>query len=113
MQIDGMAAVVTGGGSGLGAATVRALRTAGAKVAILDRDSAAAATVAAETGALGLGCDVTDEASVTAALDQATAQNGDARILVNCAGIATGERIIGRDGAPMPLEGFRRVVEVT
>jgi NAD(P)-dependent dehydrogenase (short-subunit alcohol dehydrogenase family) len=112
MIIEGSAAVVTGGGSGLGAATVRVLAGAGAAVAILDRDAAAAQAVADQTGALALACDITDPAAVEAALATAEARNGGARILVNCAGVATGARIIARDGSAMPLDDFRRVVEI-
>jgi NAD(P)-dependent dehydrogenase (short-subunit alcohol dehydrogenase family) len=111
MILDSVAALVTGGASGLGAGTVRALRAAGARVAIFDRDAQRAQAVADETGATAYACDVADETSVTAALDAAAAANGEARIIVHCAGIGTAKRIIGRD-APMPLADFERVVRV-
>ncbi len=115
MQIQGQAALVTGGGSGLGAAVARELARLGARVAVLDVNEAGAQAVAAEIGAnqaLGLRCDITDSASVAAALDAAQAAHGPARILMNIAGIGGARRIVGRDGSPAPLEDFERVVRV-
>ncbi|TXC66969.1 SDR family NAD(P)-dependent oxidoreductase [Piscinibacter aquaticus] len=116
MDIQGHAALVTGGASGLGAATARELARRGAKVAVLDRNAEGAKAVAAEIGAygqaLGIGCDITDTASVLAALDAARAAHGPARMLMNVAGIGTAKRIVGKDGAPAPLEDFERVVRV-
>jgi NAD(P)-dependent dehydrogenase (short-subunit alcohol dehydrogenase family) len=111
MEIKGQAAIVTGGASGLGAATARMLAKAGARVTILDRDGDAAARVASDIGALGLGCDVTDGEGVAQALDQARAAHGIERILVQCAGIGTAKRIVGKDG-PMALEAFQKVIQV-
>ena len=111
MRLDGQAAVVTGGGSGLGAATAEALAQAGARVALLDIDAARAATVAARIGGSAHPCDVTDAAAAEAALAAARAAHGPARVLVNCAGIGTASRIVGRDG-PMPLEAFARVIGI-
>lgn len=111
MNIEGHSAVVTGGGSGMGAETARRLAAAGTKVAVLDRDEEAACAVAAEIGGLGLACDVADAAGVENAIARAREVHGPARICVNCAGIATAQRIVGRSG-PAPLDGFRRVVEV-
>ena len=111
MDIEGHSAVVTGGGSGMGVETARRLAAAGAKVTVLDLDEAAARTVGAEIGGLGLACDVSDATGVEDAIARARDAHGAARICVNCAGIATAHRIIGRDG-PAPLDGFRRVVEV-
>jgi NAD(P)-dependent dehydrogenase (short-subunit alcohol dehydrogenase family) len=110
MKISNLAAIVTGGGSGLGEATAVALNDAGAKVAILDFNENAAQTVSEKIGGIGIQCDVSDEKSVAAALETAGRVNGDARILVNCAGIAPARRILGRDGA-MPLNEYRRVIE--
>ncbi|MEL6268151.1 MAG: SDR family oxidoreductase [Pseudomonadota bacterium] len=104
-------AVVSGGASGLGEACARALRARGAPVAILDRDVERAAAVAAETGAMPVACDVTDEASVTAALAEAAAAQGPARIAINCAGIAPAMKVAGSKGAhDMAL--FERVIAV-
>ena len=111
MDVAGHAALVTGGGSGLGAATARALAAAGARVALLDVNEAAANAVAEETGGLAVACDVSDAASGEAAVAAARAAHGPARVLVNCAGIGPAERIVGRAG-PMPLDNFRRVIEV-
>jgi NAD(P)-dependent dehydrogenase (short-subunit alcohol dehydrogenase family) len=111
MQIDGQAAVVTGGASGLGLATAEMLAGAGAKVVLLDLDAARVAEAAGRIGGLGLRCDVADAASAEHALAEARAAHGPAAILVNCAGIAAAKRIVGRDG-PMPLPEFERVVRV-
>jgi NAD(P)-dependent dehydrogenase (short-subunit alcohol dehydrogenase family) len=111
MDIKEQAAIVTGGASGLGAATARALAVAGAKVAVLDMNEKAAATVAGEIGGLAAACDVASAEEVKAALKTAAAVHGPARILVNCAGIGPAKRIVGRDG-PMPLAEFERVIGV-
>ena len=111
MDIEGHPAVVTGGGSGMGAETARRLAAAGAKVAVLDVDEASAEAVGAEIDGLGLACDVSDAAGVEAAIARARDAHGAARICVNCAGIALAQRIVGRDG-PAPLDGFRKVIEV-
>jgi NAD(P)-dependent dehydrogenase (short-subunit alcohol dehydrogenase family) len=111
MRIEGTAAIVTGGGSGLGAATARMLAARGAQVGVLDISAGGAGRMAAEIGGLALACDVTRPEAVEAALAEAAAAHGVARILVNCAGIGTAGRIVGRDG-PMPLAAFRRVIEI-
>jgi NAD(P)-dependent dehydrogenase (short-subunit alcohol dehydrogenase family) len=111
MDIKGLAAIVTGGGSGLGAETARYLAAAGAKVCVLDLDGANAAAVGRETGGLGLACAVADGEATGAALVQARAAHGPARVLVNCAGIAPAKRIVGRNG-PMPLTDFEAVIRV-
>ena len=112
MQIQGQAALVTGGGSGLGEAVARELARLGAKVAVLDVNEAGAQRVAAEIGGVACRCDITDSASVTAALDAAEAAHGPARIVMNIAGIGTAKRVIGKDGSAAPLEDFIRVVNV-
>lgn len=111
MDIKGQAAIVTGGASGLGAATARALAAAGAKVAIFDVNAKAAAEVAIDINGIAVHCDVADSASAEAAIKHATADHGPARILVNCAGIGPAKRIVGRDG-PMPLADFERVIRI-
>ncbi len=111
MQTHGHAAIVTGGGSGLGEATATALAAAGCRVAVLDLNAAAAGAVAARIGGSAFVCDVADDASATAAVAAAKAAHGAARIIVNCAGIATPGRVVGRDG-PLPLADFERVVRV-
>jgi NAD(P)-dependent dehydrogenase (short-subunit alcohol dehydrogenase family) len=111
MQIKDLAAVVTGGGSGLGAATAIHLASLGAKVAVADINHAAAEALAAKIGGIGVACDVADPASGEAAFGAARAAHGPVRILVNCAGIGTAGRIVGRDG-PLKLEAFERVIRV-
>jgi NAD(P)-dependent dehydrogenase (short-subunit alcohol dehydrogenase family) len=111
MLVKGHAAIVTGGGSGLGAATARALAKEGAKVAVLDINEGGAQKVGAEIGGLGVRCDVSDGASAEAAVAKARAAHGPARVLINCAGIGIGARIVGRNG-PHPLDQFVRVIHV-
>src|ERR1700733_3537283 len=111
MRLSGHAALVTGGASGLGAATARALAAAGAKVAGLDLTRQAAAAVAGEVGGVAVQCDVSDAATAEAAVAAARAAHGAARILVNCAGIGVAQRIVGRDG-PMKLADFKRVIDI-
>ncbi|WHZ11100.1 MAG: Short-chain dehydrogenase/reductase SDR [Burkholderiaceae bacterium] len=112
MQIQGQAALVTGGGSGLGEATARELARLGAKVAVLDVNRANAERVAAEIGGVACECDIAATSSVEAALANAAAAHGPARILMNIAGIGTAKRVVGKDGAAAPLEDFARVVGV-
>ena len=109
MDVRGQAALVTGGGSGLGGATAAALAKAGAKVAVLDVNEAGAREVAGKIGGIALKCDVTDPKNAAAAIGQAREKHGAARVLVNCAGVGVAKRILGRDG-PMPLEEFDRVI---
>jgi len=111
MKPQGMPAIITGGASGLGEATARALAKAGAKVAILDLNEQAAAKVAGEIGGIAVKCDVTEAASTETAIKQAADRQGPARIAVNCAGVGYAERIVGRNGA-MPLENFTKVVNI-
>ena len=111
MEIDGKAALVTGGGSGLGAATGRMLAQRGARVALLDMDLDAAQAQARSLGGLAIACDVTDALQAEKAVAAARAEHGAAAILVNCAGIAPAARVVGREG-PMPLEDFDKVIRV-
>lgn len=110
MDISGIAALVTGGGSGLGAATAEALAAAGARVVVMDLRQEAAAAVAGRIGGMAVAGDVADEAAVAAALDAADAL-GPLRLAVNCAGIAPAARVAGR-GGPHPLALFEQVVRV-
>ena len=112
MNIQGQAALVTGGGSGLGEATARELARLGAKVAVLDINLANAQKVAGEIGGVAVQCDITDGASLKAAIDAAAASHGPARILAHIAGIGAAKRVIGKDGNAAPLEDFARIINV-
>jgi len=111
MNLEGAAAIVTGAGGGLGAATAKALAARGAKVALLDLDGERAQAEAVAIDGLGIACDVTDAASAEDAVAQARAAHGPARVLVNCAGVAPAKRIVGREG-PMALDDFKKVVDI-
>jgi NAD(P)-dependent dehydrogenase (short-subunit alcohol dehydrogenase family) len=111
MKLDTAAAIVTGAASGLGAATARALREAGAAVTVADRDCARGAALADEIGAAFVETDVTSEASACETVSAAKVAMGRVNALVNCAGIATAERVLGRAG-PHALESFERTVAI-
>jgi NAD(P)-dependent dehydrogenase (short-subunit alcohol dehydrogenase family) len=111
MDVKGHAAIVTGGGSGLGEATARALAAAGAKVAIFDIAEEAANRVASDIGGIACFCDVTNDESSKAAGTKAHEAHGAARIVVQCAGIAPPLKIVGRKG-PHPLDIYIKVVNV-
>lgn len=111
MQLQDVSVLITGGGSGLGAATAQAMAARGAKVAVFDQNAENAAKVAAEVKGLALAGDVTDEDQVRAALAKLEAAHGTARVLVNCAGIGGSQRIVGKDGV-YPLAKFAKVIQV-
>jgi NAD(P)-dependent dehydrogenase (short-subunit alcohol dehydrogenase family) len=111
MQLKDQAAIVTGGASGLGAATARRLAKEGAKVAICDVNAKLAEAVAKEIGGVAVTCDVADSASAEAAIAAAAKAHGPARVLINCAGIGVAKRVIGREG-PMALADFDRVIRI-
>jgi NAD(P)-dependent dehydrogenase (short-subunit alcohol dehydrogenase family) len=111
VEIAGVPAIVTGGASGLGAATARMLAKNGAKVAVFDLNETAARNVADEIGGAAFACDVSDAESAELAISKARELHGAARILVNCAGIAPAARIVGRNG-PMALESYASVIKV-
>ncbi|MBP7336861.1 SDR family NAD(P)-dependent oxidoreductase [Niveispirillum sp.] len=112
MQINGYAAIVTGGASGLGAATAAMLAREGAKVTLFDLNEEAGRATAAAIGATFRAVNITDDAQVADAVLAAEQQNGKARILVNCAGIAPPAKTVGREGQPHALELFRRVIDI-
>jgi NAD(P)-dependent dehydrogenase (short-subunit alcohol dehydrogenase family) len=111
MQLKDQAAIVTGGASGLGAATARRLASLGAKVAVCDLNTKLAESVAAEIKGVAVTCNVADAASAEAAVAAAEKAHGPARVLVNCAGIGVAKRVIGKEG-PMPFADFDRVIQV-
>jgi NAD(P)-dependent dehydrogenase (short-subunit alcohol dehydrogenase family) len=112
MQIDGLAAIVTGGASGLGGATAERLARAGARVTIFDLNEQLGEFHAGTIGGRFVKLDVTDEDAVTAAIAAAEAVYGKARILVNCAGIGPPAKVIGRDGNAVPLKDFAKIITI-
>jgi NAD(P)-dependent dehydrogenase (short-subunit alcohol dehydrogenase family) len=112
MDIKGVAAIVTGGASGLGNATARMLAANGAKVTIFDLNEEAGKAAAEQLGGLFVSVNVADDASVAQGLDAAEKAHGVARILVNCAGIAPAVKTVGKENAPHPLDTFRKTIEV-
>ena len=111
MQLSATKAIITGGASGLGEATARHFRSLGAEVTLLDRDAERGEAVAAEIGAHFAQTDVTDEASVAAAIDAATSAMGGLTAAINCAGIAPPAKTLGRDG-PHPLALYQSVIDI-
>jgi len=111
MRIDQTSAIITGGASGLGEATARHFRQQGAQVTILDRDATRGASIATDIGATFVETDVTDEASVANAIATAKTHMGQITAAVNCAGIATGEKTLGKNG-PHDLTAFRRTIDI-
>lgn len=111
MQISDTAAIITGGASGLGAATARHFREGGAQVVLLDRDKVLGPQVADEIGAEFVETDVTDQVSVQAAMEAARLSMGRINAAINCAGIAPAEKTVGRNG-PHDLGTFQRVIDI-
>jgi NAD(P)-dependent dehydrogenase (short-subunit alcohol dehydrogenase family) len=112
MELQGAAAIVSGGASGLGEATARALAAAGATVTIADLNEERGKAVATEIGGVFAHTNVVDEESVAAAVQAATDTGSPLRVAVNCAGIAIGQRIVDREGNPHPLDAFRKVIDI-
>ncbi|MBC2650351.1 SDR family NAD(P)-dependent oxidoreductase [Novosphingobium aerophilum] len=112
MEINGLAAIVTGGASGLGGATAARLARAGARVTLFDLNAQAGEAHAKAIGGRFQSVDVTNEAAVEQAIAEAEAAHGKARILVNCAGIAPPAKVVGRDGTATPLGDFAKVVQI-
>jgi NAD(P)-dependent dehydrogenase (short-subunit alcohol dehydrogenase family) len=111
MQLKDVPVLITGGGSGLGAATARAMAAKGAKVAVLDVRKENADKVAEEVKGVALSADVTNEEQVKAAIAKAEAAHGIARVLVNCAGVGNAIRTVSKTG-PFPLDQFTRVIQI-
>lgn len=112
MELNGIAAIVTGGASGLGGATARLLAGKGAKVAIFDLNEEVGRAAAEEIGGAFFAVNVADDASVADAVAAAEAKHGVARVLVNCAGIAPAIKTVGKEAKPHPLDAFRKTIEV-
>ncbi len=112
MDINGQAAIVTGAASGLGEATARAFAEAGAKVGLIDLNADALEAIAADVGGTAATCNVSDAGGMEAAFATLREANGPARVLVACAGIPSGYLIVDKDGKPVPLEQFSKVVNV-
>jgi NAD(P)-dependent dehydrogenase (short-subunit alcohol dehydrogenase family) len=112
MDLTGTAAIISGGASGLGEATARALAAAGSTVVIADLNADRGEAVAAETGGKFVQTDVVDEASVTTAVDVAAGLGPPLRVIVNCAGIGWAERTVNRDGSPHSFATFRKVIDI-
>ena len=112
MQIDGHAAIVTGGASGLGGATADILAAAGAKVSIFDLNEGMGEAKASALGGAFFKVNVTDDTQVDEAIAKAEGLHGKARILVNCAGIGPPAKVVDREGNPAPLAGFKQVIDI-
>lgn len=112
MDIKGLAAVVTGGASGLGLATAKKLAAEGAHVTLFDLNEEAGAKAANETGGIFVKVNVADDVSVAAGLDVGERAHGVARILVNCAGVSQIMKTVGKEFVPHSLDAFRRTIEV-
>jgi len=112
MDLRGTAAIISGGASGLGEATARALAAAGSTVVIADLNADRGEAVAAEVGGKFVQTDVCDEASVMTAVDVAAGQGSPLRVVVSCAGIGWAERTVNRDGSPHSYATFRKVIDI-
>ncbi len=111
MDVNGLAAVVSGGASGLGEATARSLAKSGVHVSILDINGEGAKSVAGDIGGVAFACDISSAEGVETAINGAAEAHGPARIAINCAGIGRPAKIVGRDG-PQNLEVFRRIIDI-
>ncbi|MHA4837941.1 SDR family NAD(P)-dependent oxidoreductase [Sphingopyxis sp. MSC1_008] len=112
MDIKGLAAIVTGGASGLGFATAKKLAAEGANVTLFDLNEQVGHKAAGEIGGVFVKVDVADDASVTAGLDVGERAHGVARILVNCAGVSQIMKTVGKEFVPHTLDAYRRTIEV-
>ncbi|MDF1653615.1 MAG: SDR family NAD(P)-dependent oxidoreductase [Coxiellaceae bacterium] len=112
MNIDKKVAIITGGASGMGAATAIQLAKQGAQVALLDMNLEGAQSLAEELGGMAVSCDVSDADSAENALQAVVKQYGEVHLAVNCAGIAPAKRVVAKDGSAMPLDNFKRVIDI-
>lgn len=111
MQLDDSTVFISGGASGLGAATAERLAAAGAAVGILDRDERRGTTLAERIGGAFAGCDIASAESTEAAFTELCDRLGPPRVAIACAGIGAGKKLIGRHG-PYPLDAFEQVISV-
>ena len=111
MEIAGHIVVISGGGSGMGAATAQHLASLGANVVILDKHIEAANVIAEEINGFAIECDVSDEDNVQSAMEVIVKKYGAIHIAISCAGVAPAARIVGRDG-PISMEEFQRVIQI-
>src|SRR5580692_2461711 len=109
MQLNGTSAIVTGGASGLGAGTVRALSALGVRCVVFDRNEGGAKEIASEVGGVGVGGDVTEPDDCQRAVDEA-ASTGNLRLAVNCAGTGWIGRVVNRDGTPHDMNAFMTIL---
>jgi NAD(P)-dependent dehydrogenase (short-subunit alcohol dehydrogenase family) len=112
MKLNGTSAIVSGGASGLGEATVRELAAAGCKVVVADLNAERGKAIAGEIGGVFAQTDVSDEESVRAAVEAAGETGAPLRVAVSCAGIGWAARTVGRDGSPHDLAAYRKVIDV-
>jgi len=112
MEMKGLGAIVTGGGSGLGEAAARAFAAKGVKVAIFDLTKSNGVAIAKELGGVFVEADVTNSEQLAAGIDRAVQALGAVHLLVNCAGIATAGKTLGKEDKPLDLEPFRRTIEI-
>jgi NAD(P)-dependent dehydrogenase (short-subunit alcohol dehydrogenase family) len=112
MDMKGLGAIITGGGSGLGEATARAFAAKGAKVAVLDLAKSNGGSIAKELGGVFYEADVTNSDQLAAAIEGSLQALGAVHVLVNCAGIGTAGKTLGKEDKPLDLEPFRRTIEI-
>ncbi len=112
MIVDKKVAIITGGASGMGAATAIQLAQMGAKVALLDMNIDSATTLANELNGIAVQCDVSDSSSAEQAINQVVDQLGEVHVTVNCAGVAPAKRVVAKDSSAMLLEDFKRVIDI-
>lgn len=112
MEIENQIVAITGGGSGMGAATAHYLAKKKAKVVVLDHHKEAAENVAAAINGVAYACDVTHEQQIATVFDDIVKNVGVPRVLINCAGICPGKLIVGKDHSAMPLQDFSQVINV-
>jgi NAD(P)-dependent dehydrogenase (short-subunit alcohol dehydrogenase family) len=112
MDVNGTAAIVSGGASGLGEATVRDLAAAGCRVVVADLNEARGKAIADEVGGVFARTDVADEDSVAQAVSAAESLGAPLRVAVSCAGIGWAQRTVGRDGSPHDLGAYRKVIDI-